>query len=581
MFIKQKTTLSVFMKLFLSFSAIIIALYFLYWMMNNAASKTIQTEIEQSLQSRVHFYHNSLETDIKRVIQLKNEYLHDNDLAKISFSREQMSDYEFAEAILRIKNRLLLLKTSSLYVEDVQVYIPLINRTISPEGYVANPTETEITQLRKSNLTAPLVNWQNKLLIVGFSPELISKDIEPIIVFKVQLSIPNIRSSLKQIDTTNKGGMIFIDHAHQWAIYGHNTPSEIEQALYAYYQNNEALLKTGTFYHQINDERYVVIAENSSLLNSTSLIYFPESDILKPLQNSKTWIWWISIASILILFGFSIWTYRLIQRPLLSLVLAFRKVEHGDLTVSIKRRRSDEFSYLYDRFNAMVSELNVLVKEVYEQKIRSQRAELKQLQSQINPHFLYNSYFVVHRLAKIPDIDNVVRISRHLGEYFRYITKNDRDAVTLKEELAHTLAYIQIQMYRFDQRIHTICEEIPDYCRDIYVPKLFLQPIIENAYEHGLKNTLQNGLVEISFKLADKDLYICVTDNGQELSSEQLQILQDKLSHPNDLADTTGMLNVHRRLQLIYGQQYGITLSRTEIGGLNVTLKLNTNPKTE
>ena len=107
----------------------------------------------------------------------------------------------------------------------------------------------------------------------------------------------------------------------------------------------------------------------------------------------------------------------------------------------------------------MVSKLNVLVKEVYEQKIRSQRAELKQLQSQVNPHFLYNSYFVLYRLAKIPDVDNVLRMARHLGEYFRFITRSRSDEVTLEEELKHTLAYIQIQMYRFDQRVETYCEE--------------------------------------------------------------------------------------------------------------------------
>lgn len=571
--------MTIFPKLFLSFLAIIGSLYMLNLAMNNSGVRTIKTEIEESLKSRVHFYHSTFETDLKRIIKLKHEYLYDSDLMELSFVPEQMSDYQFAEAILRIKTRLNLLKTSSLYIDDVHVHIPLIDRTISSTGYVDSPPPDELKILKQSNFVHPIVSWDGRILIGGISPEWNLNDAEPLLTFKLQLSEEKIRLSLQQIDNTGLGGAILFDNNGTWAVYGNEAPSDEERMLLEQMKSVPEEAQSGTIHRKMNGQNYLVIYERSAALQSTTLVYFPEDEVLGPLKTNRHWFWWVSLASAGVVLAFSFWTYRLIHQPIRRMVQAFRKVENGDLSVAIHRRQEDEFSYLYTRFNAMVSELNVLIKEVYEQKIRSQRAELKQLQSQVNPHFLYNSYFVLYRMAKIPDIDNVIRLARHLGEYFRYITRSGSDEVALDEEVKHTLAYVQIQMFRFDQRIETRFADVPEACKPVRVPKLILQPIMENAYEHGLKETIADGLVSVEFVQQDQDLIIAVEDNGGEMTNEQIGELDRLLYQKNDLIETTGILNVHCRLQLKFGEAYGLSVSRASIGGLRVEMKIRLEPE--
>jgi len=575
LFRASKYRVPIFPKLFLSFLFIIASLYFLNMAMNMARVGTIRKEIEDSLKSRVHFYHSTLVTDLKRVIQLKNEYLYDKDLMELSFVPEQMSDYQFAEAVLRIRTRLSLLETSSLYIEDVNVHIPLIDRTISSKGYVNSPTTEELDALQGSNYSHPVVSWNNRLLIGGLSPENIVDDSDLLLAFKIQLSKEKLRQSLKQINNAGEGKAVLLDNKGEWAVFSENMPSDDEQRLLEQLRIEIETAPQGTLYRKVNGENHIFVYERSTVLDATTIVYFQEKEILAPLNKHRLWFWWVSLLSIGGVLAFSLWTYRLIHRPIHKLVRAFRKVEQGDLGVALQSRQADEFHYLYTQFNAMVSKLNVLVKEVYEQKIRSQRAVLKQLQSQVNPHFLYNSYFVLYRLAKIPDIDNVVRMARHLGEYFRYITRSRSDEVTLEEEVKHTLAYIQIQMFRFDQRLETHCEDVPETCKHVLVPKLILQPIVENAYEHGLQETTAGGLVQIAFVQQDDDLIISFEDNGAEINDEKIAELSSLLRKKTDDAiETTGMLNVHRRLQLRYGSSYGLAVSRASIGGLRVEMKI-------
>jgi two-component system sensor histidine kinase YesM len=246
------------------------------------------------------------------------------------------------------------------------------------------------------------------------------------------------------------------------------------------------------------------------------------------------------------------------------------------LDIHIKHRNYTEFDYLYGQFNSMVSKLNILIHEVYESQINSQRSELKQLQSQINPHFLYNTYFMVRRLAEEYDYDNVARLTQHLGDYFLYITRNAEDEVRLETEWNHTISYIEIQSMRFQQRIVTQVSGLPDSCKDIMVPKLFLQPLIENAYVHGLKDKMAGGRVELSIHEQSGFLQVKIEDNGESYDEDRIEVVKRQLTYNEIGAEKTGLINVHRRLQLTFGKAYGIRLSKGTMGGLSVEMMIPT-----
>ena len=157
--------------------------------------------------------------------------------------------------------------------------------------------------------------------------------------------------------------------------------------------------------------------------------------------------------------------------------------------------------------------LDNLIHKVYEQKILTQRAELKQLQSQINPHFLYNRFFNIYRLAKDEDCENIVLFSKYLGNYYQYITRNAASEVPLSAEYEHAVNYCSIQKFRFDGRLEIRLSPLPEAFRSLKVPRMIIQPILENAFEHGLNQVPSPSLCLNIFQ-EDDALILSVENNG-------------------------------------------------------------------
>lgn len=572
--------LSVYPKIVFVFLMVAMPLYILGLAMNQSGSNRVKAEIQQSLESRAHFYLTSFETEFQRIVKLRNEYVYDGDLQEISVTAPAMTDYQLAESVRRIMEKFKLLKASSLYVNNIRVHIPLIQKTISTAGYTDPMSAADLQILRnmKNSLDTSIVSANNRLIIGGVYPESFDPMQEPLYAIEIELSKEKIEQSLRDLDKNRMGEVILMGEGSAWSIS--SSPDEAALNLLKTFLNGEQAQssETGSRTLDMNGISYSVIYERSPVLHTTLLFYLPEKEVLGSLKVSRNWLWLLSITSILIVAVFSFWIYKLIHRPVRKLVLALRRVEKGELGVSVYHKPADEFGYLYKQFNAMVSRLQVLIHEVYEQKLRSQRSELKQLQSQINPHFLYNSYFVLHRTMQLGESDKALRLTKHLGEYFRYITRSGADEVSLTAEWNHTLAFVEIQMLRFARRMETRCGELPDLWQNIRVPKLIFQPIVENAYEHGLKDKMSGGIVELTFERRLEEnvamMVLIVEDNGNGLADEQIEEMNSQLNMGENASETTGMMNVHRRLQLRFGGQYGLSLSRGLLGGLRVDIKI-------
>jgi two-component system sensor histidine kinase YesM len=300
--------------------------------------------------------------------------------------------------------------------------------------------------------------------------------------------------------------------------------------------------------------------------------YIPEDVVFKSLNKFQLWYFGFSVFAVVKVFLYSISVHRYIQKPLTTLVDSFKKVQSGDISARIQHEGKDEFGYLYASFNDMAENLQNLIEQVYQQKILVQNAELRQLQAQINPHFLYNSYFLLHRMIKREDYYNAVRFSKLIGEYFQFVARNSVTEVFLRSEAEHARIYTDIQAVRFDGRIRIEFNDLPDESADIEVPKLILQPIIENAFVHGLENKVRDGLLIISFNRTRTGFAISVEDNGDELTDAKLAELDNNLRGEGDGIENTGLINIHKRIRLMYGAKSGISLSRANIGGLKATI---------
>ncbi|MEH7087358.1 histidine kinase, partial [Neobacillus drentensis] len=411
----------------------------------------------------------------------------------------------------------------------------------------------------------------SKLLLNSYYPEHSFSDRPPVFLVEVEIDQEMI---LKDLDNVVDQGEAFLYfHNSNHYIFNQKVDSLVDELQRLVSREEGSNHYSEVLEHQ--DKRYLVSLLNSPEFEMTLAIYTPEAFIMSDFDKFNVLLRVLFVLSVVVIILFSYWIFKAIRNPLRNMVSAFHKVEQGDLSIRTSQTSRDEFQDLSDQFNNMVGQLQSLIQEVYEQQIRSQQSELKQLQSQINPHFLYNSFFILHQLIEFEDVDKAKEFVSYLGNYFQFITRDARSELLLSQEVKHAEAYINIQSMRFGDRIQVIFDPIPTAFESRYVPRLILQPIIENAYMHGLESKASQGILRISNSVEGDSLYIRFEDNGISLTDDELSQLTDKLAMTAKSGiETTGIVNVHRRLQIKFGYLSGVEVYRNEMGGLGVTMKI-------
>ncbi len=563
---------SIFSRLVVTFFIIIIPIYVLgiyiyYWGQNS-----VKSEISKSTAAQASFYLEGLEKEIERIKILQFDCLNDENLNKLAMRWQIMDQYQTVECMRRLQQRLVTIKNSSIYINNVSVHILPINKTISSNTWIdAIATERyNAIRIPPGVNGAQIISYRESLYLSTLQKT--NKAEESSYLVEIELNKDVLKQALSQFNTYNQSGSFLISFLNHDIIMN-QTDTGIKPAV----ENFAAGLKSdggsGMEFIRINNKGYYIVYSKSDYLDMILLRYIPEEFILKPLQNFYIWVWIFSIAALCIILIYSLSTYRFMHKPLLELVKSFQKVESGDLQVSIHHDTKNEFGYLYKRFNEMVRNLSILIDQVYNQKILMQRAELKQLQSQINPHFLYNSFFMINTMARIGD-ENLVPFTKNLGEYFRFITRDSSDYIPLSEEISHAKVYTEIQSMRFPKRIQILFGDCPEKYIKLSVPRLILQPIIENAFEHGIEKKRNNGIVSINFIEVKDGLHIAIEDNGNGMSDAGLTELENTLAANGEAIETTGILNIQRRIRLVFGEESGLQVSRSGLGGLRVLLRI-------
>ena len=245
-----------------------------------------------------------------------------------------------------------------------------------------------------------------------------------------------------------------------------------------------------------------------------------------------------------------------------------RRFRDGEIYQDYIRGIDGLFPYLkedIDRLDALIDRQNIM-------QLSTKQAEFLALQNQINPHFLYNTLDSIRGDALAAGAQSIADITEALSTFFRYTITETRNLVTIGEELENVHNYFVIQQYRFGDKL-TMVVDIKDNRDEILrmqCPKLFLQPIIENAIFHGLERRKDDGLLTISIEQADEDLHVDISDNGAGIPAEQLYALNKSLSRvsvgaimeePNGKKGGIALKNVCRRIKLLFGERYGIHIS--------------------
>lgn len=567
----KKTALT---RLILSFICILLPLYTLAIVIYSWGIRTLQTEISNSMTSQVSQYFVGLENEFSRIQALQLDYLSDTNLNALAAIPESLDSIERMQKILSLQQRLNAIRNSSAYIKEVYTYIPGISKTISALTVSDFDRDSYVELMSLPSLDeVQVVNYRGSMYMVAAFPYLMPmSNREPIFIVTIELSMDKLRQALQGMRNMPEEGLIF--NSPQFTQVTTNLDTELnEQIVSLLSQGNEEGKVDSAQILSIDNQRYLTVHTTSSFFGALLIKYVPEKAVFQPLEKFRKWFIWFAVVSLTIMLIYSLYLYQYIHKPLNRLVRAFRKVEQGDVSVQIHHESRDEFQYIYTRFNAMLDNLKSLIDQVYKQQILTQRAELKQLQSQINPHFLYNSFFILNTMTRLRDYDQVEHFANQLGEYFQFVTRNQSDEVPLAKEIQHAKVYAEIQEMRFANRVSVSFDDLPENGGHVMVPRLILQPLIENAFEHGLEKKSKGGQLDVRFELEGSMLRLIVEDNGEQVDEEAIAKMNKSLKTlEND--EKTALINIHHRIRLKFGNDSGLALTLSQWGGLKATIMI-------
>lgn len=275
---------------------------------------------------------------------------------------------------------------------------------------------------------------------------------------------------------------------------------------------------------------------------------------------------------------FIILLYGKIYNKLDRLILSMREVERGNFNVSIEHGEPDEFGYMFTSFNSMAERIRSLFGELYQQKLLQKDAELKLLQSKINPHFIYNIFDNMNWLIQLKRYDELETLVDSVSDYYKKSLNAGKDFITVANTVEQLKSYSDIQRIRFRNRF-TCSFEFDEDIMDQRILNFMLQPLLENAICHGIEPKTESSSIVLKGNRRGNEIVFSVEDDGIGINSELLENIDDYLNSERSGTDSYfALANIHKRIKLYYGEKYGLAIKSQQTVGTRVTVTIPANP---
>ena len=392
---------------------------------------------------------------------------------------------------------------------------------------------------------------------------------------------PNSISFLRSIDPYKKERspsilIINIDKQYLLNLTNKLRPSE-NAHIYIYTNDNQLVASTNgnqifqTYPNMINVE------VKSDYSNWKLIMSQPEGEVFQKTEQVKNYTIFIIFFSVILAIWIAWIIYTSIYSPLKKLAFGMKQFRLGNLDVQLTNNRYDEIGFLTSSFNEMVSVQKHLIKDHYEQQLRLSKTELQFLQSQINPHFLYNTLDSIYWTAKNYDANEISEMVLNLSKFFRLSLNKGREILPLQSSIEHLHFYLRVQQIRFSEQFDVEYDIHPD-TKSIPILKLLLQPLVENAIIHGLEKKMSGGKLKVTSYINQDDLVLEVWDNGAGITEERLAFIRNSLyvfmKDREAIDEVFGLRNVVARLQLYYGEDAEFSIHSHETNGTTSTIKI-------
>jgi len=408
--------------------------------------------------------------------------------------------------------------------------------------------------LRKTDIGIP---------VFGMGRAIKSKKSGEIIgVIFIEVRGTTLTKELENVQFGTTGFTYVVDSSNQY-VYFPNDNLYGEPSEFIYLQRDEI--------HRIEDKNTLMIPD--TLSNKWHVIgVVPVQELIADSIEIRNLTVWIVMASILyaILMGYLV-TQR-IGQPLVKLSKLMKRSEAGDLTARIHISGRNELSQLGRSFNKMIQQIDALIKRIGEEESQKKMAEIRALRYQINPHFLYNTLNSIRWMAKLDRNEDVVNAISTLVQLLEGSLQRNGPFIKLHEEFDLLEKYMLIQQYRYDNQI-SLAINCSEESKDIMIPRMLLQPIVENAIFHGIAPKEGLGIIEINVIQKEDEVTIIIKDDGVGIDPNHTKGLLSVVSENSTKGMTSiGLRHVHQTLQLHYGSQYGVSVTSAIDVGTEVQL---------
>ncbi|WP_339265735.1 histidine kinase [Paenibacillus sp. FSL R5-0744] len=388
------------------------------------------------------------------------------------------------------------------------------------------------------------------------------------LVIEASFSYTNIQNMLDSYKAGGQGDPFFY-HKGEKPILNRSADKQLSDELVNYLDNHSPENTTQDVV-KLNGKNYLVSSVKSASLDWHLVDVVPLYQILKPISLSRDLFYITMILLFVVGVSSSILLYRNVQYPIKKLVSGLQRVQQGDYSVRLHSNEQNEFSFLFRRFNDMSHQIQDLIENVFNEKIRAREATLKQLQAQINPHFLYNCLGYIINMAQMKDEDAVVSMAYNLSAYYRYTTRMERETASLEEEIKLLVNYLDIQKLRNGRIDYHI--DIPEDMLSQSVPRLMLQPMVENSVIHGVAKSYSSGEIKISGEKSNGFCRIYIDDDGPGLNLDQLEALNRKMQEPLQEEMGCGLWNTNQRIIHLFGNHSSLTFKPSPLGGFRTEI---------
>lgn len=562
---------SVAKNLFVSFLLVLIPLILISLLINNRSVTILNAEITTSYSNSLTFLTKQMDSMLNNFGIISSTLFNDGKVNYLNYDPNESAEnmYDYAKLLEQLRsysgandldsNITIFLNNKLISLSSRAGLSMLSEETISSETTI-NPDSIGRWLLLKQKSGDLLLTYTNKNIYL--SPKSIA--------IKVEINSMQIKSLLKDLQKETKGNAFLLD-AENNPIFAEQDSQIDSKVLINKLMSQSDEKGQFTLYHGKTNYRFVYSkSEDTGLILG---MYYKEAEIMKPINQIRSFSIIILIFSLVLGLIFSLVTYRNIILPVHTLVDGMKEVKNGNLKIRIAEDKKAELGFMFTQFNKMVKRIDELVNEIYYERIARERAQLKFLQSQINPHFLYNCLNFIYQMSKDENSEASANMSLFLSKYFRFATKSSKDTILLLEEIENIDIYMKIQKMRFPEKFDYSIE-ISEKIKEMVVPRLIIQPIVENAFVHGLEGSDAHGKILVKGDYVEDNIIIIVEDDGWGITNDRMQEILDKLNSAIDKDNSLGLSNTHWRLKLRYGEDAGISIDKRLPRGTIVTLKI-------